>query len=373
MAHLREKNGNYYAEFYDPERSPKRKWRTLRCSDKQVARQRLSELERKEAMEAFDPWKEGVPHEGLTVRQAIEKFLRYRRDKKGLREKTIDNYRYTLENFADSLTVGLNVRYVDGNHIREYLDRDGLSQTSRDTYFHQLKTFFSWCDGENIVEDKPIRNVERPGVPDRPAEYLTPDDLQHLIDTIERDAEKNGYRVEEGEVHWIIDVIKFAAYTGLRRGEICDLRWGAVDLESGFLLVESTDDFDTKTGNSARIPLVKEVESLLRRKANQRSSSDPDDHVFTGANSGSLRPGYLSHRFRHYRKLADLPDGISFHSLRHTCASMLVMGGVPLLTVKEMLRHSTVDVTRRYAHLAPETFKEQIQEGISSTLGEIDE
>ena len=187
MAHLREKNGNYYAEFYDPERSPKRKWRTLRCSDKQVARQRLSELERKEAMEAFDPWKEGVPHEGLTVRQAIEKFLRYRRDKKGLREKTIDNYRYTLENFADSLTVGLNVRYVDGNHIREYLDRDGLSQTSRDTYFHQLKTFFSWCDGENIVEDNPIRNVERPGVPDRPAEYLTPDDLQHLIDTIERD------------------------------------------------------------------------------------------------------------------------------------------------------------------------------------------
>jgi len=52
---------------------------------------------------------------------------------------------------------------------------------------------------------------------------------------------------------------------------------------------------------------------------------------------------------------------------------MLVMGEVPLLTVKEMLWHSTVEVTRRYAHLAPETFKEQIQRGISSTLGEIDE
>lgn len=102
---------------------------------------------------------------------------------------------------------------------------------------------------------------------------------------------------------------------------------GSVDLENGLPLVENTDNFNTRTGNSARIPLVEEVKIILRRKENERTDSDPDEHVFTGANSGSLNPGYLSHRFRHYRELADLPDGISFHTFRHTCASMLVTGG----------------------------------------------
>jgi integrase len=373
MAHLREKNGNYYAEFYDPNRSPTRKWKTLRSSDKQVARQRLVDLQRKEAMGEFDPWKEETPHEGLSVDQAVEKFLRYREDKMGLREKTISNYRYTLESFADSVPVGLNVKYVDGDHIQEFLNRDDLEQISRDTYYRQLDTFFGWCGEESIVEENPMENVIRPGAPERPAEYLTPDQLEHLIETIRHDVEKKGSRVGEGEVLWIIDVIKFAAYTGLRRGEICDLRWGAVDLESGFLTVEGTDDFDTKTGDSARIPLVEEATALLRQKENERTSSDPDEHVFTGANSGSLNPGYLSHRFKHYCELADLPDDISFHSLRHTCASMLVKGKVPIHTVKEMLRHSTTKVTKRYAHLAPETFKDQIQDGISTSLGEIEE
>ncbi|WP_251980424.1 tyrosine-type recombinase/integrase [Salinibacter ruber] len=373
MAHLREKDGNYYAEFYDPNRSPTRKWRTLRCNDKQVARQRLAKLERKEARGEFDPWKENTPHEGLTISQAVEKFLRYRREVRGVREKTIRNYQYTLESFADSISVSLNVEYVDGDQIRGFLDRDDLSQTSRDTYYRQLDTFFGWCKSESIVEDNPMENVTRPGVPEHPAEYLTPDQLEHLLDTIRNDAEENSPQVGEGEVLWIIDVIKFAAYTGLRRGEICDLRWGAVDLENGFLTVEGTDDFNTKTGKSARIPLVEEVETLLRRKESERTRSNPRDHVFTGANSGSLYPDYLSHRFRHYRKMADLPDDISFHSLRHTCASMLVMGGVPLHTVKEMLRHSTIEVTKRYAHLAPEIFKDQIQKGISTSLGEIDD
>jgi site-specific recombinase XerD len=373
MAHLREKEGNYYAEFYDPDRSPTRKWKTLRCSDKKVARQRLAELEREEAMGEFDPWEEETPHEGLSLSEAVEQFLQYRRNKKNLREKTIENYRYTLEDFADSVPVNLNVQYVGSNHVRDFLDRDGLTQTSRDTYFRQLKTFFSWCDDEGVVENNPIESVERPGVPESPAEYLTPDQLSDLIDTVKKDAEENGPQVGEGEVLWIVDVIKFAAYTGLRRGEICDLRWGAVNLENGFLLVEGTNDFDTKSGHSARIPLVEEARTLLRRKANERTGRDPDDYVFTGANSGRLNPGYLSHRFRHYRELADLPDDVSFHTLRHTCASMLVMGGVPLNTVKEMLRHSTIEVTKRYAHLAPETFKDQVQEGISESLGKIDE
>ena len=83
--------------------------------------------------------------------------------------------------------------------------------------------------------------------------------------------------------------------------------------------------------------------------------------MFRGTQGDPLNPGYVSNRFRYYRKKAKLPSDIHFHSLRHTCASWLVMKGVPLRTVQAMLRHSVIGVTQRYAHLAPEAFKNQVE------------
>lgn len=60
-----------------------------------------------------------------------------------------------------------------------------------------------------------------------------------------------------------------------------------------------------------------------------------------------------------------LADGIRFHSLRHTCASWLVMRGVPLSVVQAMLGHSSIQVTQRYAHLAPKSFKDGIERAFS--------
>ncbi|WP_263834373.1 tyrosine-type recombinase/integrase [Salinibacter sp.] len=368
MAHLREKKGNYYAEFYDPSRQPQRKWKTLRTSDKANARQKLGELERKYALGLFDPWREDPPQEGLTVQEAVDQFLVGRCEKKGLREKTIDNYRHTLGAFADSLAIRLNIRYVDASHIRSYLDRDDLSATSRDTYYRQLKTFFRWCADENIVQDNPIADVTRPGEPEPPPEFLSWEQLQHLLDTIREQADANSPFVGEGEVLWLIDVIKFAVYTGLRRGEICDLRWGAVDLEAGFLTVQETEHFETKTGTEERIPMIDAAKDVLRRKLEERDSDDPSERIFKGVGGGPLNGHYVSERFRHYRKKAELPDEISFHSLRHTCASLLMMEGVPLKTVQAMLRHSRIEVTMKYAHLAPERFKDQIEEGMKAAM-----
>lgn len=86
-----------------------------------------------------------------------------------------------------------------------------------------------------------------------------------------------------------------------------------------------------------------------------------------------LNADYLTERFRYYRRLADLPEGGAFHTLRHTCASLLVMEGTPIHTVKEMLRHSRIEVPQNYSHLAPEKFKNQIEEGMDDVALRLDE
>lgn len=373
MAHLREKNGNYYADFYDRHRSPKRKWVPLRCSDQQNARRTLTELERKKALGLFDPWEDDPPQKGVTLSEAVDKFLRYKRDVKGVREKTLDNYKYTLRAFARSAGRNLGVGYVDATHIRAYLRCDEWSRTTRDTYYRQLRTFFRWCDDQNLVRESPIDDVDRPGKPELSPEFLTVSQLGDLIETIREDAEENAPQVGDGEVFWLIDVIKLAVYTGLRRGELCDLRWGAVNLETGFLTVRETEDFATKTGNQERVPLVQDATELLCELRNDCETVRPDEYVFKGAKGGPLNPDYVTTRFRHYRRKAGLPEDISFHSLRHTCASLLMMEGVPLETIQVMLRHSTRRVTERYAHLAPGRLKDQIEEGMSKVTFDSEE
>lgn len=362
-ANITESKGNYYARFYDPSRSQKTKTVTLRTKQKSVARQRFTELEKKHGMGLYDPWEEDPPQEGVTVDEAVEQFLDAKRNQ-GCREKTISNYEYLLEDFSGSLPASSHIDRVEPQEIRDYLDNEELAQTSRDTYYRQLRTFFRWCDEESIVESNPITDVKRPGAPDKDKSFLTPERLEHLIETIRGDVDERRKWIQEGEVVWLIDVILFAVQTGMRRGEICDLRWGAVDFETGFIAVRGTEEFSTKTGDEKRIPMTEEARNVLERQ--ERNSDDPEEHVFKGVKGGPLNGGYVSERFRHYREEADLPEDISFHSLRHSTASNLSMEGVPMTVVQEMLRHSSLETTMGYAHLNPETYSNLVQEGLQS-------
>lgn len=85
-------------------------------------------------------------------------------------------------------------------------------------------------------------------------------------------------------------------------------------------------------------------------------------YVFTGYEGSKLNDLYVSKKFRKYRRLAKLPESLSFHNLRHSCASWMVMQGVPLSVVQHVLGHSDIQVTQRYAHLAPDVMKKAMQE-----------
>ncbi len=76
---------------------------------------------------------------------------------------------------------------------------------------------------------------------------------------------------------------------------------------------------------------------------------------------------YASQRFKHYARLARPPEYIHFHSLRHACASWLVMRGESLSVVLAILGHSTIAVTEQYAHLAPE----QTQRAVDTTFADL--
>jgi len=371
MAHLRKKRKRYYAEFYDRDRHPKRKYVPLGTTDKQGAMHKLTELDRRYMAGLYDPWEDAAPREGTVFSDAIDNFIKARGNR---RPKTLRADRSTLELLEAELHAGALVKHVTPKDIESFLDRSELKASTKVTYYARLKRFFGWAVENGYIKADPMAKIERPKQKKTVAEFLTRDQYDDLLSTITLDAEKKGESIKPGEIVWLKDVIEFAVGTGLRIGEICNLRWSAVDLSTGFLTVRSSEGFETKSGHERSVYVTGEARAVLGRlwKSDLPSARD---HVFTGVGGGRLNDEYLSKRFLKYARMAGLPDAVHFHSLRHTYASWLVMAGVDLFRVQKLLGHASIETTMRYAHLQPKSFKGEIERvfGEGSTPGHVEE
>src|SRR5258708_5756010 len=165
-------------------------------------------------------------------------------------------------------------------------------------------------------------------------------------DVLIREAEK-----EPRSPH-LADFIRLALNTGCRKNELLKLSWDRVDLKSNLLRLEGRD---TKSGKRRAVPLNEEARRALLNRARFRAEHCPDSGwVFS--NRKGKRVQNVHNGFKGARGRAKIMD-LRVHDLRHTCASWLVQAGVPLLKVSKLLGHSTIEMTERYAHLAPENLK----------------
>jgi integrase len=144
---------------------------------------------------------------------------------------------------------------------------------------------------------------------------------------------------------WLRTLLMVALHTGMRRGEILDLKWQNVDLLGRAIRVVKS-----KNGEKRTIPMSATLCAVLKSV----SIRDISGHVFPISGS-SLRQA-----FDKVAAKAGLED-FRFHDLRHTFATRLVQNGVDLYKVKELLGHKTIAMTMRYAHHYPESLRSSVE------------
>jgi len=144
---------------------------------------------------------------------------------------------------------------------------------------------------------------------------------------------------------WLRPIVLFALNTGMRRGEILGLTWDCIDFNSKTIYVT-----ETKTGEMRTIPMNDVSEQILR-KLKERAVPE-QKYVFVNPSTGKPWVG-IRKAFMKACKAAGI-TGCTFHTLRHTFASHLVMRGTDLKTVSELLGHRDIQMTMRYAHLSPD-------------------
>ena len=131
------------------------------------------------------------------------------------------------------------------------------------------------------------------------------------------------------------DAIIVSIDTGVRASELLRIKRSDIDKE-GLYIGES------KNGDPRLVPCTSRVRNTLEI----RSKTTNKNLLF------DFQVNWYRDRFDKIRNILDLKD-VVWHTLRHTCASRLVQGGVPLTHVKEWMGHKTITTTMRYAHLAP--------------------
>ena len=138
-----------------------------------------------------------------------------------------------------------------------------------------------------------------------------------------------------------------ALHTGMRKSEQFTATWDQVDLEKGYIYLSMTKNGSDRfvTLNSAAVQVLKSLQ-----KRHKQLGLPSDSTLFH-----SKRDGLIKNPRKWFATALEQAKikGVTWHTLRHTFASRLVMAGVDLKTVQELMGHKTIAMTARYAHLAP--------------------
>ena len=210
----------------------------------------------------------------------------------------------------------------DAVEFKTHMMKQGRAGSTINNYAAVFNRIMEHAHKLGLNADKPVMDYskQRKGK----VRYLSETEEQSLIAYFEYIG-RNDYA----------DLVTVLIYVGARINDILPVKWS--DITERSITV-----WDSKTGNPRMVPLTKKAKAALQRRR--------DEHSFKPFNMG-----YQTFKTAFDKATAKLHmDDVTPHTLRHTCASRLVQGGVDIRRVKDWLGHASIQTTMIYAHLAPE-------------------
>jgi integrase len=237
---------------------------------------------------------------------------------------------------------------LSGKDIREYSSlrlKEGKSPATVNRELAALSAAINWCVTElewalpNPVKGRTMKE------PEGRVRWITRAEAESLC-RIAR-SQRHGDLLE--------DFIRLAVNTGCRKEEMLGLEWRRVDMANRLIYLEGAN---TKAAKRRSIPLNEGAMAAIKSRMAERATYCPASPWVFARRDGE-RAVDVSEGFEAACERAGIKD-FTIHDLRHTCAAWLVTAGVHLMEVRDLLGHSTVQMTERYAHLAPARVRDAV-------------
>jgi integrase len=329
---------------------PKRYYETIRGLEDDADR-RLREV-----LTRLDKGVYALPGK-LTVAELLNQWLQgYVKTNCSIR--TLDSIESIANHHLIPALGHYQLKQLQPQAIQAYYAESCQKLSSRTVHYHHriLKQAFKYAVRQGYLGRNPCELVDPPKPRPKPMRTLTPEELKTLLET----ASGNQF----------YPVIYTAVSTGLRQAELLGLRWRDIDLGLQSISVcqvlykrRGICEFkEPKTSHSKRrvSMTAKLVDYLSEYKGERESLSlhlgrlpKPDDLIFANVEGKPIDPGVLTHNFARIAKRVGL-EGVRFHDLRHTFASLMLLRGAKPKVISEALGHSSVAFTMDvYSHILP--------------------
>lgn len=264
-----------------------------------------------------------------TLNELIERYVEFYIADNRKDRKRIPQLRWWQSQIGDYLLTEMTAPRL--SEMKQKLGK-GRSPATVNRYLAALSHVFTMAVNEwEWMDDNPMRKVKRPKEPRGRVRFLNEQEKDQLLDACLAHPVKELY-----------PIVVLAISTGMRQGEILNLKWQDVDLSKGRCILH-----DTKNGERRAVPIVGLAKKTLAKWSKIRKLNT--DLVFPGKNP--QKPIFIRKPWMEAIKAAEIED-FRFHDLRHTAASYLAMSGASLAEIAEILGHKTLSMVRRYAHLS---------------------
>lgn len=339
--YLRSDTGTYRVDFtyQDPVTGQERRFRRMTGSK---LKREAEELERRWRQEAETP---PQPAEAKKNRAAFSGFAKYWLDtyasvncKPSYCRSSEQIIRvHLVPYFGDRDLRDIGMELVEAYKAQKVKAK--LAPKTVNNHLGVLSIIFKKAVQWRYAEVNPVTGAGLLAVPDEPMAFWVEEQSDAFLTEVQR------HRPE-----WHAFFL-CALRTGMRLGELLALTWGDVDFKVNEITVRrswSHGKLTTpKNGKTRTLPMTPELALALKGHRHLKG-----DLVFADADGHYLDRNRVKSRFWMGIRAAGVKE-IRLHDLRHTFASQLVMAGVPLKAVQEYLGHATLEMTMRYAHLAP--------------------
>lgn len=313
-------------------------WRIdIRTPSGERIRRSIKTTERKSAQEYHDKlkvelWRQdrlGERRERLFDEAAVP-FLNLKKGQNDYEAK-VRHIAYWRTIFGGQPLSSLTTEAITSN-LPTHFSRHGsrvkrlVSASTKNRYLATIRSMLNLAHRMEWIDRTPsLSNYREPAIRVR---FLTKEQACRFLDAIEQ--------------KWMRDIAQFALATGMRSNEIMTLQWDNVDLSRAIAWVDAGN---AKSRTSRQVPLNVEALAVLRSRPRERL-------VFTRTRGKQLTQ--IDNRMINNAFAAVDARGFRFHDLRHTWASWHVQAGTPLFALKELGGWKTLEMVKKYAHLAPE-------------------
>lgn len=282
-------------------------------------------------------------------------FLRYLKLQRGANANTIDAYEHDVDKLLNFLEQEgrpvVETQLEDLQIFAAQLHDIGIGPRSQCRILSGVRAFFKFMVIDGYFEQDPSELLENPVIGQHLPEYLTPEEVDRLKDSID---------LSKPEGHRNRAIIEVLFSCGLRVSELVNLKWSQLFREERFLRILG------KGSKERLVPIsdlaLHEIDNYLPWRNSLKIKPGEEDYLFLNRRGGHLTRTMVLIMLKQQAEEAGIQKTISPHTLRHSFATALLEGGADLRVIQAMLGHESIGTTEIYLHLSNQSLRQAVLE-----------